>query len=142
MHERVTVKNAAELLSISEHAVRQRINRGTLEHEKAEDGRVYVLLDTEAYVEKSAEQKPDALIEALQDQIQTLKRQLATADERDRENRRLLAAALERIPAIEAPQDTPSEPRESPQTASEEQSGSQAPQEEERRSWWQRLFGA
>jgi hypothetical protein len=48
-----------------------------------------------------------------------------------------LAAALERIPAIAAPPDTPQdtspEPRESPQTASEEPSGTQPPQEEERR---------
>jgi hypothetical protein len=33
------------------------------------------------------------------------------------------------------------EPRESPQTASDEPSGTQAPPQEERRSWWQRLFG-
>jgi hypothetical protein len=55
-----------------------------------------------------------------------------------------LAAALERISAIEAPPDTSVELRESPHTASEEPSGTQASQgyqEEERRSWWRRMFG-
>ncbi|MBV9455146.1 MAG: hypothetical protein JOZ19_13675 [Rubrobacter sp.] len=93
--------------------------------------------------DQSIEQYPTALVESLQDRIQSLERQLATAEERDRENRRLLAAALERIPAIEAPPDTQAspEPRESPQTASEEPPGTQVPQEGERRSWWRRLFG-
>lgn len=136
----MTVKSAAELLGISEHAVRQRINRGTLEHEKADDGRVYVLVNSEVYAEQSAEHKPSALIEALQDQIQTLKQQLATAEERDRENRRLLAAALERIPAIEPPPDMPSDARESPLTASEEEGKGGVPPNTERRPWWRRVW--
>jgi hypothetical protein len=139
---RLSVSDAARHLGLSESAIRSRIFRGTLEHEKDIYGNVWVLLSDDSN-DQSIEQSPTALVEALQERIQSLERQLATAEERDRENRRLLAAALERIPAIEAPQDTLQEPRESPQTASEEPSGTQTSQEEERRerSWWQRLFG-
>ena len=42
---RVTVVKAAELLGLTEGAVRQRIKRGTLPIEKPVDGSVYVLLD-------------------------------------------------------------------------------------------------
>jgi hypothetical protein len=58
--------------------------------------------------------------------------------------------ALERIPAIEAPPpDTPannasSEPRESPQTPSENGGSSMGPDAEENQqkpSWWRRFFG-
>jgi hypothetical protein len=59
---------------------------------------------------------------------------------RTEENRRkdhLLAAALERIPAIEA--------SESPETPAEEQSGTETPPEREtdtqHRPWWRRMFG-
>ena len=52
-------------------------------------------------------------------------------DERDRENRRLLVAALERIPELEAP----SEPRESPESPADMGEGV------EPRGFWRRLFG-
>ena len=62
-----------------------------------------------------------ALVESLLEQVAYLKE---TVDKRDEEIRRqdhLLAAALERIPALEAPPDTTlSEPRGSCETASEE----------------------
>jgi hypothetical protein len=81
-----------------------------------------------------------AHLDSMQEQISYLKTVIQTRDEEIRRKDHLLAAALERLPELQAPQDTPSEPRESPQTASEEPSGPR-PQEEERRSWWQRLFG-
>jgi hypothetical protein len=43
--DRLTIQEAARLLGISEGAVRKRVTRGTLEHDKAPDGRVYVYLD-------------------------------------------------------------------------------------------------
>ncbi len=41
----VTVPEAAELLGISPEAVRARLNRGTLQREKGDDGTTYVRLD-------------------------------------------------------------------------------------------------
>jgi hypothetical protein len=91
--------------------------------------------------------------EALQEQVQYLREQLDNERrariESDRENRRLLAAALERIPAIEAPQDTSSESvpeqPEWPETAEGVQYGT-SPQEAQEslhnhRPWWRRWFG-
>ena len=51
--------------------------------------------------------------------------------------------AEQRVAELEEKLQALPEPRESPQTASEEPSGTPpTPQEEEQRSWWQRLFGA
>jgi DNA-binding Lrp family transcriptional regulator len=135
--QRVTTKEASEALGISVEAVRKRIERGQLKHERA-DGRVYVYLD-----EDQTESGPDvevesaSLISEMQARIDLLERQLEQANERDRENRRLLAAALERIsPQIEAPQSPP----EARETASEQEPHTPGP-EEPRRPWWRRLFG-
>jgi excisionase family DNA binding protein len=43
--QKLTVREAAENLGISEDAVRKRIQRGTLAHHKASDGYVYVYMD-------------------------------------------------------------------------------------------------
>jgi hypothetical protein len=154
-HEWITVAEAARILGTSKQAIRQRIYRDTIEHRKDDEGTVYVHI-TEHNKENDAENYGKTigemgslsrdLVEELRDRVSSLENQLDHERRANAEQRRLLAAALERIPAIEAPpdtpQDTPPEPPEAPQTASEEPSGSQAPQEEERRSWWQRLFGA
>jgi hypothetical protein len=106
------LRGAAEALGTSVDAVRKRIARGTLESEKA-DGKVYVWLDDGA---------PRSDTERL---ISTLEEQLRLEREAHAEARRLLAAALERIPPqLEAPQES-SEPRESPQTVEDEPEGAE-----------------
>jgi hypothetical protein len=42
--DRVTVAEAARRLNVKEQAIRKRISRGTLQHDKDEDGRVYVYI--------------------------------------------------------------------------------------------------
>jgi hypothetical protein len=149
---RLTVPDAAARLGITVEALRMRIKRGTVAHEKI-DGTVYILLDTERTQPNNQPndvQHPstDALISEMRRRIYSLERQLEHEREANRENRRLLAAALERIPSqLEPPQEeaTP-EPRESPVTASEPQD--RMPPEthddpetgRQRRSWWRRLF--
>ena len=44
--DRLTIQEAARRLGISEGAVRKRVTRDSLEHEKDDDGRVYVFLDS------------------------------------------------------------------------------------------------
>jgi excisionase family DNA binding protein len=157
MH-RVTVAEAAKLLGISADGVRMRVRRGTIDHEKDETGRLVVYVD-EAELDRNESQddSPDAYLAVLQEQIEQLrndvtdwKEQLREEREANRENRRLLAAALERIPAIEPPSDTvPSEPPESPETVSEEPYSTHAPPKPEtpvpdpqrKRSWWRAFFG-
>jgi hypothetical protein len=79
----------------------------------------------------------------MQGRIDSLERQLEEAAERDRENRRIIAALTSRIPAIEAPQ----EASEAHETAEEQQgrglprSATEGAREGARRPWWRRMFG-
>jgi chromosome segregation ATPase len=105
-HERLTVAQAAVQLGITEGAVRSRIKRGTLRTDK-DSGTVYVLLSGGT---SQANQAPNTdarsaqseLIEALRDQIEDLRQERDEWREQARITDRLLSAAMERIPAIEA----------------------------------------
>ncbi len=168
---RLTVAQAASRLGITEGAVRSRIKRGTLPTTK-EGGTVFVLWGGGT---SQANQPPNIgvpsdqseLVEALRDQTRHLREQLEQAHERDRENRRIIAALTSRIPAIEAPQEASESPSEAteqpgrvgPQPAVEGTRGEEShemhmpevhggPLPHDRRSqtpserpWWRRLFG-
>jgi len=74
-------------------------------------------------------------------EIEYLRETIARRDEEIRRRDHLLAAALERIPALEEPS---SEPRETPQTVAEELDRGTPPPEgqgQQRRSWWRAFFG-
>jgi len=136
--QRVTTKEAAEALGISVEAVRKRIERGQLGHERV-DGRVYVYLDGDQTESgPNVEVESTALISEKNARIELLERQLTEANERDRENRRIIAALTQRIPQLEAP----AEPRESPETATEQEEADARPQSGERVPWWRRMFGS
>jgi hypothetical protein len=100
------------MLGITTGAVRNRLSRGTLRSTK-EDGTVYVLLpaDMSRDAERNAGDtppsmshgEPDALTSELRDRLHYVEGQLEAERQAHAEARRLLAAALERIPAIEAP---------------------------------------
>jgi len=122
-------------LGVTAEAIRGRIRRKTISFERA-GGRVYVLLPDEQQTEQTTDHTEEL--------IRTLQEQLEQANERDRENRRIIAALTSRIPAIEAP----SEARESPETAAEASEGREPPpdrpgaQEGVQRPWWRRVFGS
>ena len=105
---KLPVSEAAEVLGISQDAVRMRIKRDTLEAERV-GRRLFVLLNTELTTDPT---HPDAaaLISEMRARVDDLREQLEQANERDRENRRIIAALTQRIPAIEAPQETPEPP--------------------------------
>jgi hypothetical protein len=120
----VSVYEAAEVMGVTVDAIRKRISRGAIPHERDEDGRVWVLLDADqdstSKVQDTDQLRSDkeALISEMRDRIASLERQLEQERQANSEYRRLLAAALERIPPqLEAPQ----EARESPQTGEEQQ---------------------
>ncbi len=168
---RLDVKQAAEALNISSEGVRKRIKRGTLDSEKAQNGKVYVWLDVSdtdrtkyptgsdngSHISgdtdrtdygQGTDTQSDALHSSLQDQVAYLRNQLDLEREANRENRRLLAAALERIPEIESPRAAQpqghAEQREASVTADEgEDRGAVSPEHQEnvqRRSWLHRFF--
>jgi hypothetical protein len=134
-------------LEVTTNAVRSRLSRGTPRSVK-EGGTVYVLLAADTRGGMPGDMPSDTpggspeLVTSLQDQIAFLRSELQQERQAHCEARRLLAAALERMPpAIEAP-----EPRESRETATEMPMGpseaSEGPQEApERRTWWREFFG-
>jgi excisionase family DNA binding protein len=132
--QRLTAGQAAERLGVSTEAIRGRIRRGTMRHERV-GGRVYVLLPTEQTTDQAADQS---------ELVEELRRQNEYLREENRRKDHLLAAALERIPPqIEAPQ----EPRESPETVEEEPERAEPrpatgeAQGSVQRPWWRRVFG-
>lgn len=136
-NQRFTVKEAAQRLNVSEAAIRQRIQRETINYEKDEDNnRVYIILDdTENRLDNG---ESDIGHSSERELIDTLQEQLRLEREASAELRRIIAGLTQRIPAIEAPG-----PSESPVTASEDR-GNGSPPEQEKRSelrWWQRWFG-
>ena len=135
---KLDLREAAEVLETSVDAVRKRIQRGTLDSEKV-DGKVYVWLDDGA-----PRSDADALIsemrahnETLREQLQAGRDDLQAERNAHAETRRLLAGALERIPALESPDEPESAtpPRSNTHTPPGAETGA------ERRSWWRKFFG-
>ena len=149
---RYTVTQAADMLGISTGAVRNRLSRGTLRSVK-EGGTVYVLLspDIPRDVKRDVADtpsgiphpEPDALTSELRDRLRYVEEQLEAERQAHAEARRLLMAALERIPPqIEAPRETQESPEtvEEPERA-EPRTGAPGAQEGVRRPWYRRWFG-
>jgi hypothetical protein len=139
---------------VTVEAIRGRIKRGTLEH-KRHSGTVYVLLDADQSTNRTrpdTDQTADrlrsdgaALISAKDETIANLRDQLEAERQAHAEARRIIAGLVERIPAIEAPQEVP----ESPEAGEEQQQGRGEPhpamggtqEGTQRRSWWRRVLG-
>jgi hypothetical protein len=143
---RLTVAQAADELGISVEAVRGRIKRGSLAHVKGEDGTVYVFLDADRARPAPDQSNDQALLIArLENEVQFLREELARRD----------AIVLNMTEAMKAlsppPQEEPSEPRESPETATEavareqpftdEERPQEGAQPRSRGPWWRRIFG-
>ncbi len=143
---RVSVYEAAEVMGVTVDAIRKRISRRTIPHERDEDGRVWVLLDNDQDAASNVhdtDQPPSdstALISEMRGRIEDLRDQLEAERQGHAEARRLLMAALERIPpALEAPGDaeTVEEAPEEP----EPRPAARGAQETAQRPWWRRMFG-
>jgi hypothetical protein len=161
LRQRYTIPQAAKTLRLTEEAVRQRVKRGTLDSIKV-GGKLFVLLETDRSDDVSRDPEHPVndtsndtsndlskdtlrLVDALEDEVAHLRRQLDQANERDRENRRIIAGLVQRVPELEAARDFTPEAPEAPVTASEGTTNSTGPSQEpqepsERRSWLYRFF--
>ena len=143
--DRLTVAQAAAALNISQDAVRKRIARHTIPHDRDDSGRVYVYLSPSETVQKTdrdtaqydaTKTVQDAYVRSLEDQIAFLRRELERKDA-------ILLNLTERIPELEAP----SEARESPEPVEEERERAEprpdagGAQEGAEMPWWRRVFG-
>jgi excisionase family DNA binding protein len=131
--DRVTVAEAAERLGVSQDAVYKRIKRGTMPWDKDEDGKTVVYLEvadgftdnskpstdkstdrlktsTDNLETSSIDVSVDVLVDELRDRVRFLEEELRRKDT-------ILMSIVQRVPELEA---SP-EPRESPQTPSEQQ---------------------
>jgi hypothetical protein len=140
--DRVTVPEAADLLGVTQSAVRKRIQRGTIPWDKDEQGRTYVYVDpSETSFEteedksrdSSAGQSRDELLETYREQVEFLRRELERKDT-------IIMSLTQRIPELEAAP----EPRDGRETASEVSGNGKvrihAEKPVERRSWVYRFF--
>jgi hypothetical protein len=145
---RVDVKQAAEALGISSEGIRQRIRRGSLESEKDTDGRVYVFIDEEATNGASYERSTDDVVTRLENEVEFLRKELATRDAEIQRRDAVLLSLSEGLKALNPPPASP-ETRDSSVTASEEPYSTHAPPVPEtpvpdaqhKRSWWRAFFG-
>jgi chromosome segregation ATPase len=108
--QRVTVDQAARHLGLTVDAVRKRVQRGQIAHEKDGAGRVRIILDSG---ETLRDESPDTtgpatheLVEELRDRVRYLERQVE--EERSARYRadELLARLMDRV-QLEAPQEAP-----------------------------------
>ncbi len=146
---RVTVSEAAGLLGITPEAVRMRIKRDTLRSDRR-DGRVFVLLGPDRPTEHTTERTDPTDHRDRDELIAHLRSEVEAWREAARRKDHLLAAALERIPAIEAPASGATDERGPHQTVEEEpgrasprpaDAGPQTAPQRLWRSWWRRRFG-
>jgi hypothetical protein len=147
--ERVSVPQAADHLGTTVDAIRKRVQRRTIPHERDSDGRVWILLDTgrprQDTVQDTGKPQSDsaALISEMRAHNATLQAQLEAERQAHAEARRIIAGLVERIPAIEAP----SEGREAPETVEEAPDRAEprpdvpGAQEGVQRPWWRKLIG-
>jgi excisionase family DNA binding protein len=137
MADRLTVAEAADALGITRDAVYKRVERNKIRHERDADGQLYVYVEqSEASQRQNVQSESGALTSALEARIESLERQLEAERGSSAELRRLLAAALERIPPqLEAAE----RPPEAPETATADADrGEPGP---ESVPWWRRVFG-
>jgi hypothetical protein len=142
--DRLTIQDAARRLGISEGAVRKRVTRGSLRHDKEDDGRVYVYLDARdrrgVDDGQDAGVDPDnaALISQLRDEVAYLR------DENRRKDEIIMQQAMTMRQLTAAPSQ---EPPEAAETVEEEPEGAEprptagGAQEGAQRPWWRRMFG-
>lgn len=155
--QRHSIPDAAKVLALTAEAVRQRVKRGTLDSIKV-DGKLFVLLDrdtsedqsnsgslpvSDTSYDRSIDTSNDTsrLVDALDDEVAHLRRQLDQANERDRENRRIIAGLVQRVPELEPASNAAPEPQERPETATEPHDKERVPGDQDRRSWWRKFFG-
>jgi hypothetical protein len=147
--ERVSVPQAADHLGTSVDAIRKRVQRRTIPHERDSDGRVWILLDTgrprQDTVQDTGKPQSDsaALISEMRAHNATLQAQLEAERQAHAEARRIIAGLVERIPAIGAPQEASeaSETVEETPDRAEPHSTTAESQEGTQRPWWRRVLG-
>ena len=147
--ERLSVAQAARALGLTESGVRKRVARGTLPHERDENGTVWVFVDPLQTVsgtplDNQTDEVRDTILDTLRDQVATLKDQVRYLQAEGQRKDAIIMTMAQRIPELEPAREEVSEPREAPVSSSEETGKGKGPEQQEssqRRSWWRQFFG-
>src|SRR5918998_1133606 len=147
----MTLKEAAEVLGSTSEAIRKRAKRGTIPSETGDDGMLYVWVDGRVdgtrdegshQVDGDGNQAGDGservddhlptlyrdlLLDRMGSEIDHLREQLREEREANRENRRIIAGLVQRVPELESAP----EPREAPVTATDTTVNSTGPEKQE-----------
>lgn len=168
---RLDLKAAALELGVTSEAIRRRAKRGTLPSEKGEDGLLYVWVPDVSdgvheaarsgphgvsdsgphdvsdsgphggvHGQESGPRLPEALLVRYEDENGFLRQELERLHRELERKDAILLTMAQRIPELEAAP----EPRETPQTPSEQQGNDTVHPEDggaEKRSWWRQFFG-
>jgi hypothetical protein len=106
---RVSVYQAAEIMGVTVDAIRKRVSRGTISHERDEDGRVWVVLDTDqdaASKVRDADQPQsasDALISEMRNRIAFLEQEMEAWREESRRKDTIIMNMTEAMKALNPP---------------------------------------
>ena len=140
------MQQAARRLGVSEGSIRKRVARGTLDHEKAEDGRVYVYVDAgvDDGLDEGVSPHNSALISRLEGEVEFLRDQV-------RRQQEIIAQQAVTMRQLSAPQEAPEDAETVEEAPESAQPRSDAPSPSgageapdtgaERAPWWRRLFG-
>jgi hypothetical protein len=152
---RATIQEAARIMGVSEGAIRKRVKRNTLHHDKEPDGRVYVYLDAgvDEGVDEVSHPDRDALISEMESRLAFLENELNIRSEEIRRRDTIIMNMTETLKALSPPvqEEAPQEPPAAPVTATEQpgrvgpQPAVEGPREPVRRrvrSWWKERFGS
>jgi hypothetical protein len=146
--DRLTVAQAADKLDVTQDAIRKRIARGTIRHDKDPKGRICVYLDTSEGVSKTDQDEgqdesfktkqdadQDKYTRSLEDQVDFLRRELERKDT-------IIMSLTQRIPELEAPLESSGGSQtafKAPAKGDDVPPESQEPSKQ--RSWWRAFFG-
>ena len=138
VQDRVTIQEAARRLGISEGAVRKRVTRGTLEHAKEDDGRIYVYLDRDRHrvddvQDTGVDPNSGALISRLEDEVEFLRDQV-------RRQQEIIAQQAVTMRQLSAPSEAPEDVQRAAQSEEPPESTG-GPENQSSRPWWRRLIG-
>src|SRR5215203_927122 len=121
--DRLSVAQAAAVLGVTQAAVYKRIQRGTVEHDKDAEGRVFVYLDTSDIPSDQSMDGPGMstdgsmdlsnsaeLIAELRAHNESLRQEVEAWQEESRRKDSILMTMAQRIPELEAVKDSTVEP--------------------------------
>lgn len=151
---RVTIREAASRLGVTEGAIRKRIQRGSLPREQGEGGRVYVYLDEYQDMSQPESQiDSDPLVEELRDRVRFLEKELERRGDEGERYQRIIAGLAQsnsnltdRLKELKAPEPSQEDVKKHAEWSEDEESvGEDANlstrSAEKRQGWWRRVFG-